>query len=93
MKRNTHWVFENDYGKWSLVNDKMERALNSPDRKCIVGPGINSAELYYHDSGSEKPTHGIVSHLSDGMSGDRIWIQYNLKTGRARLLSRMGYNK
>lgn len=58
----------------------------------MVGPGINSAELYPPMHEQSQPTHGIVSHMSDGMSGDRLWIQYNLQTGRARLLSCIAWN-
>jgi hypothetical protein len=85
MDKKIHWVFENDEGKWSLVHDQLNLQLRNSDRKFLVGPGINSAELYYQ-GGSEKPTHGIASHLEDGMSGYRVYIQYNLKTGKHRFL-------
>ena len=74
---------------WSLVDSKMETYLNSNSRNFIVGPGINSAGVY---PSASSPTHGITSHLSDGMSGDRLWMQYNLQTLKSRLLSRITWN-
>lgn len=85
----SHHVFENDQGKWSLVHPKMESYFKSSQRNFIVGPGINSAEVYPSTS---FPTHGITSHLSDGMSGERMWNQYNLKTGKSRLSSCITWN-
>ena len=79
---------------WSLVDSKMETYLNSNSRNFIVGPGINSAGVYPSASSptASSPTHGITSHLSDGMSGDRLWMQYNLQTLKSRLLSRITWN-
>src|SRR5437588_5267984 len=85
-----HWVFENDKGQWSLVDPKMQRELSSSETRFLVGPGINSAQIFPNDSLT--PSHGIVSHMSAGMGGDRIWIQYNLKTGKPRLLSHIVWN-
>ena len=83
MNKYSHHVFENDQGTWSFVDSKMEIYLNSARRNFIVGPGINSAELYPSMS---SPTYGMTSHLSDGMGGDRLSTQYNLKTLKSRLL-------
>jgi hypothetical protein len=82
----THWIYENDQGTWSPVSEKMEVTLNDTQREFIFA-GINSLE--YFPSPPTIPTHGIASHLIDGVSGRRLWIQYNLETDKARLLSRI----
>lgn len=83
-----HYVFENDQGSWSLVDSKMEHFLNS-QRDFLIGPGINTAELF---PPTGTTVYGIASHLSDGMSGHPIWVQYNIETGRSRILSRIQWD-
>lgn len=82
----THWVFENDEGNWSLVDEEMEKYLEGP-RRFVIGPGINTAELFPVSA----PIYGIVSHSDAGMGGDRRWLQYNLQTHKPRLLSCIGW--
>lgn len=74
------FVFENDDGTWSLLSQRMDAWLSTLHPK-----GISTYDIY-------SPTHGVTSHLDAGMGGNRRWLQYNLKTGRVRLLSRICWN-
>jgi hypothetical protein len=80
-----HYVYENDNGSWSLVDNQMETYLNQSSRNFLVD-GFNSAEVY---PSFVNPSHGITSHLEHGMSGYQLWFQYNLSTQRCRVLSRI----
>jgi hypothetical protein len=79
-----YWVFENDQGSWSRVNPKMDSFLKLPRAPFHIGEeyaGINSRFLYPN---AIHPVYEICSFLDGGMSGNRIWTQKNLTTGRKR---------
>lgn len=83
VKAKFSWVYENNQGTWSRTSDAMNQMLDNHR----VG-GINSS-CYFPDEKS--PTYLIRSHLSDGMSGERYFVQYNLKTQKARMLKCVMY--
>jgi hypothetical protein len=75
------WMYEDDNKKLVKTTDSMSKLL---DNMMEEQRGINQFISYP----TIDPVYNVRSYLEHGMSGNRIFIQTNIKSGKQRQLYR-----